>query len=575
MPLAAIPAVVGASIIGGGASIAGGLLAKGASGQATQQQVGASAQAINQANLNAQAALAQQQGIYGQTQANYAPYLGMGQAATANLANMMGLIPQPAAPAAVPAPAPTAAPLSAAIPARPAPAVTAPVRGAPAAAAPAAAKPTTPAAPWSDVTGTAAMKIPALSKYGGNSVVLDPTTNATYARQPDGTWKYQTPQSVGAAVNAIGGWGNVQHLDPGTAMQVQQSAIQQIPSLAQHAYGMPQVQAVQNYNIAHNQPTAGPGQVQQVLNAAGTTPQAGGGTAAAPLSQMVNPSIGTSGQLMQPWTQSFNAPAPFQYGQFQMPAAFQAPTAEQAQQTPGYQFALQQAMNAMQSSAAAKGTLLTGGTQKDLANYAQGLASQTYQQTYNNALTGYQTNLSNALGAYQTNYATSLGAYNTNYNNAFQNYLQNYQQFQNNQANQYNRLMGLTNLGAQMTGQLGSLGQQAAGTTAGIYGQNTQTLANLYGAQGTAQAAGTMGQAGALSNMFGGISQAGYNYAYGGQPQSTAPYDPYSNVTALGGPGTSLWNPYSQSKPTTPAINAPSLASVGGTSGSMFPTSIG
>jgi hypothetical protein len=564
MPLAAIPAVVGASIIGGGASIAGGLLAKGASGQAAQQQVGASAQAINQANLNAQAALAQQQGIYGQTVGNYAPYLGMGQAATANLANMMGLIPGAAAPAAAPAPA--TAPLSKAIPA--APAAVTPVRGAPAAAAPAAAKPTTPAAPWSDVTGTAAMKIPALSKYGGNSVVLDPTTNATYARQPDGTWKYQTPQSVGAAVNAVGGWGNVQHLDPGTAMQVQQSAIQQIPSLAQHAYGMPQVQAVQNYNIAHNQPTAGPGQVQQVLNAAGTTPQAGGGTAAAPLSQMVNPSIGTSGQLMQPWTQSFNAPAPFQYGQFQMPAAFQAPTAEQAAQTPGYQFALQQAMNAMQSSAAAKGTLLTGGTQKDLANYAQGLASQTYQQTYNNALTGYQTNLSNALGAYQTNYATSLGAYNTNYNNAFQNYLQNYNQFQTNQANQYNRLMGISNLGAQMTGQLGSLGQQAAGTTAGIYGQNTQTLANLYGAQGTAQAAGTMGQAGALSNMFGGISQAGYNYAYG-QPAQQSQTNPYANTPSIGGPGTALWNPSYMPSP------APSSASVGAGGGSMFPTTIG
>ena len=67
MPLAAIPAVIAASAIGGGASIASGLIGRSAAGQATQQQVGASAQAINQANLNAQAALAQQQGIYGQT----------------------------------------------------------------------------------------------------------------------------------------------------------------------------------------------------------------------------------------------------------------------------------------------------------------------------------------------------------------------------------------------------------------------------------------------------------------------------------------------------------------------------
>lgn len=56
------------------------------------------------------------------------------------------------------------------------------------------------------------------------------------------------------------------------------------------------------------------------------------------------------------------------------------------QNTPGYQFALQQGLRGVQSSAAAKGTLLTGGTLKALQGYGTGLADQTYQSSVRNAL---------------------------------------------------------------------------------------------------------------------------------------------------------------------------------------------
>lgn len=72
---------------------------------------------------------------------------------------------------------------------------------------------------------------------------------------------------------------------------------------------------------------------------------------------------------------------------------FSAPTAEQAAATPGYQFAMDQGLKGIDTGAAANGTLLTGGNQKDRADYAQGLASTTYQQSYQNALSDYMTEL--------------------------------------------------------------------------------------------------------------------------------------------------------------------------------------
>jgi hypothetical protein len=173
-----------------------------------------------------------------------------------------------------------------------------------------------------------------------------------------------------------------------------------------------------------------------------------GSQATGTLSQMLS----TPGQgLLTPWTQQFTAP-----------------TAAQAEQTPGYQFQLQQGEDAIQNSAAARGGLLSGGTLADLNNYAQGTASTNYQNTFSNALTQYQ-------NAYQT--------------------------FLNNQNNTYNRLAGQSAQG------LGAAGQNVNLIT-GIGGD----IASLYGAQGTAAAQGTIGQANALSQGIGGVGNALSNY---------------------------------------------------------------
>ena len=77
---------------------------------------------------------------------------------------------------------------------------------------------------------------------------------------------------------------------------------------------------------------------------------------------------------------------------------FQAPTLAQAEQTPGYQFNLQTGTQAINENAAATGNLMSGNTGVALEKYGQGLAQNTYQQAYNNALQAYQANYSDLMG---------------------------------------------------------------------------------------------------------------------------------------------------------------------------------
>lgn len=126
------------------------------------------------------------------------------------------------------------------------------------------------------------------------------------------------------------------------------------------------------------------------------------------------------------------------------------------QNDPAYQFDLDQGTQAMQRSAAAQGGLVSGGALKDLNNYAQGYASNQYQQSYQNALSNYQT------------------AYNV---------------FENNQANSFNRQAAVAGIGQTSTNYLGSAGQGAAANYANV----AQT-----GAAG--QAAGMVGVSNAIQN---------------------------------------------------------------------------
>jgi hypothetical protein len=187
--------------------------------------------------------------------------------------------------------------------------------------------------------------------------------------------------------------------------------------------------------------------------------------------------------------QPYQAPAPFSYQDFQAPTPFKAPTMEEALNDPGYQFALKEGEDALQRSASAKGTLLTGGTGKDLLSYGQRMGTQQYDKVYGrdlgeyqqhyqeladtydrnrgNAFQNYTTNANLGAQAYGLNASNSLAAYQTNLGAA-----QNAYQFNNQNAlNTWdrNRLAGLDAYGAGQdtfnnTYKLATLGQNSTGT---------------------------------------------------------------------------------------------------------------
>lgn len=126
---------------------------------------------------------------------------------------------------------------------------------------------------------------------------------------------------------------------------------------------------------------------------------------------------------------------PFSYQPFT--EQFQAPTAEQARNTPGYQFALQQGLQGIERGASARGDLLTGGTLKGLQQFGTGLADQTYQENYDRARNEYLTRY----GINQDEFNRNLQGYNTNYN-----------VFRNNQNDLFGRFYNLAQLGAQSAG---------------------------------------------------------------------------------------------------------------------------
>jgi ElaB/YqjD/DUF883 family membrane-anchored ribosome-binding protein len=139
---------------------------------------------------------------------------------------------------------------------------------------------------------------------------------------------------------------------------------------------------------------------------------------------------------------------------------FQAPTLAQAQQTPGYQFQLQQGTQAIDENAAANGTLMSGNTGTALQNYGQGLAQNAYQSTYQNALNSYMANA--------------------------------------------NTLQSGVNSGLSSTGQLSQANLQTAGNTANIDMTAGQQIAQQQNNAAAARAQGILGQAAGYAQIAGG-----------------------------------------------------------------------
>jgi hypothetical protein len=123
------------------------------------------------------------------------------------------------------------------------------------------------------------------------------------------------------------------------------------------------------------------------------------------------------------------------------PPAFTPPTPESVLNDPGYKFRLQQGLEALQNSAAARGMLRTGETLHDIVNYGQGAASDEYSNAYQRALQGWQTQYQpwntlyqGGLSAWGTQGGWDLSKYLARYGGDLQKYLQ-----------QQNQIYGLIN----------------------------------------------------------------------------------------------------------------------------------
>lgn len=156
-------------------------------------------------------------------------------------------------------------------------------------------------------------------------------------------------------------------------------------------------------------------------------------------------------ELMQPWitggTSAYNnlltsiGAQPGGSGQGPLNTPFQ-PTMAQLEQTPGYQFTLNQGLKGVQNSNAARGLAGSGEALAGAANYATGLAGTTYQQQ-------------------------------------FQNYLSQNQQL-------YNMLAGAAAPGLDASKSLAGYGQNTANNITSLYGVQGNANANAATATGNA-----------------------------------------------------------------------------------------
>lgn len=164
---------------------------------------------------------------------------------------------------------------------------------------------------------------------------------------------------------------------------------------------------------------------------------------------------------------------------------YKAPTLSDLMNDPGYQARLAAGQQGMERSAAARGTLLTGGAAKALARYGQDYASNelgaatnrsladfgAQNQTYGNNVANAQNQFANAnttygnqVGAAQSAFNNANTAYRTNYgtyqgDNArtLSDYLTNLTAKRNAENDYWNRLSGLSGSGLNA----GSQGQGA------------------------------------------------------------------------------------------------------------------
>lgn len=314
--------------------------------------------------------------------------------------------------------------------------------------------------------------------------------------------------AVGVGTNLIGGLIGA-HAASSAAQAQQQAAAQagqQVTAAAQQA----------------NAPITAAGQSaqQNALAAAGGVTQAANSASANVLNQS-----NAANDILDQYSQAGQAAAgTLQQGLTPGGDFNKTPTLQDLQIDPGYQFRLNQGLQSINRSAAARGGAVSGAALKDLTNYSQGSASQEYQNAFNR----FEQSTQNRFNNLNTVSNSGQQAGTTQGNNL-------------NTSAQYggNITTGAANANLNANEYAGTTGLQAAQST----GANTLGAAEQAGnylTQGAnAAAAGKVGAA----NAFTGALSNGANAYIGYNALANSPFsNPAINLGANGGVPTSVMN---------------------------------
>lgn len=147
-------------------------------------------------------------------------------------------------------------------------------------------------------------------------------------------------------------------------------------------------------------------------------------------------------------------------------------SAEDFEADPGYQFRLSEGMKALERSAAARGTLLSGRQIKDITRFGQDLASEEYGRAYTRS----------------------------------------FNEFMANRANRFNRLAALAGIGQTSTTTTAQLGQQTGANIGQTYLTSGARLADIGLQAGNVRASGYAAQGQAYGQALQNISQLPLQY---------------------------------------------------------------
>jgi len=198
-------------------------------------------------------------------------------------------------------------------------------------------------------------------------------------------------------------------------------------------------------------------------------------------------------ELQQPWLQAgTNALTKMQGGEYALPEAFKYDP-NSMYQDPGYAFRMEEGMNALNRSMAARGLGVSGANVKGALKYGQNLGSQEFGAAYGRAMDEYNSRLNRANTGYNrlasmagvgqtatSNLGNASNAYGTNVGNIAM----------GNAATQGNALMQRGNIAAQQYGTAGRALDQALNTDWGKIGSKFGFGGNSGSAAGNPLAVG-------------------------------------------------------------------------------------